>query len=358
MSTTEADLSMIPGAPQEGKGGEGEAPKQADPKADRLAEVRAKFDEVLRKQRELSGEAPEEKPKRAAKKKEPKPATEAAPEKAQAAPESEETPEEAPKPKRDPEVDRLRRKLRLTGTPEKAIESLSDAEVREWWETVEERERSAALALERASRAEKELKGKAETTAKSEPLGVPTDGPDLDAIARDLADQFGEDEAGTILKALKKLVSPLQEELGTIKQVFGEARERTAKQIADTNRKRLSEQLPDLAKNDRAWDNLNEFVLEAFEDDPSRYATSEEAYDDAFQTIYGGVLASIKKTKESDFSDDAEEVSASDLTPPRAKSKPRAQTPEEAAFAVFKHLRSEPGDVDGAKRVARRAIRV
>jgi len=352
MTTSESDLSsLIPNVPGAGKEAKEGTPEKRD---EGMEKARAAFDALLKKQKEAAGDLEEKVAKKPKKVSKPAPEGE---EKAAKAPEPETAPVEAAQPKRDPEIDRLRRKLRLTGTPEKAIESLSDAEVREWWETVEERERSTALALERASKAEKQL-GDKQTTAKSEPMGVPTDGPDLEAIARELADQFGEDEAGSLLKALKQLVEPLQEKVGFFERSFSEARERTEKQIADLNRKRLAEKIPSLAENDRSWDIIHEGVLAAIEDEPTKYKSVDAAYDDVFEALYGSVLATGKQRAEEDeAADDIEEVSSADLTPPRTKSRPRSATPEEAAFAAWKQLQESPGDVEGAKRAFNRSIR-
>lgn len=355
---------VVPGTPTSGKGVPSHGPGSVVA-SDRLEAAEKAFKDLLRKQEADSAPAPTEASDPPAEKKKRAPKKEAPQKKATKAPEPAAAPEEEPKEeaakaapevKPDPEMEKLRRKLRLSGVPRKAMESLSDDEVREWWEVVEERESAKALAHQRASDAEKEL-GSLKATKKPEP-GVPTGGPDLDAIAKDLADQFGEDETGAFMKALTALIAPVQEELQGFKKMFGEARERTVEQIFKSNRDRLSKQLPYLSENDRAWKAIQEEVAEMLEDNPGKFTSPEDAFDEVFSDIYGGVLESRSKASEEDAEAEAvEEISASEMTPPSVKPKAKAAGPMDGAFAVWKHLQTDPDDVDGARRARTRALR-
>jgi hypothetical protein len=155
------------------------------------------------------------------------------------------------------------------------------------------------------------------------------------------------------------VTAPLREQLDQFQAMFGEAKKRTAETIADANRKRLSAKLPDLAKNDRAWSSIQAEVFDAFDDDPSRYATPEEAFDDVFQSRYGAVLSALSKAaEEEEDADTKAQVAASSMTTPGVKTKPKPSTPLDAAYAAFKHLSSgDPEDAEGARRAFHRALR-
>lgn len=335
--------SMVPGA---------DAPQAPEPKggeADKLAAAREAFDKLLKEQQ--ADEAPEPEPEAKPAKKPSKGSQKAA-----KAPEPEEAPEEAaePPPKKDPEVERLRRKLLLAGNPKHIIESSSDQEVRDWWEVLEERERSTATALQQASEARKEL-DRLKATSKQEPQGVPTGDEDLEDIASELADQFGEDEAGAMLKALKSLTEPLRQQVQQFQEMFGEARKRTADQIASGNRQRLAAKLPAIAKNDGAWGILRQNAEQAMRDaKPGDFGSFDEAYDKVFGDLYGDVL---EAQRQESLEDEKAAISASGVTPPASKPKAKPATPEEAAYAAYKHLINDPEDSDGARRAARRALR-
>jgi hypothetical protein len=344
MSETEVVLPYAQGLAGESK----ESGKEKS-----LAEARAKFDEVLRKQRDAASDVePKEKPE-----KKPKAAKAEKPAAPPAAPE---------KPKGVHDEERLRAKLLLAGHPKKAIESLSGEDLREWWKNVEERESAQAKALERASVAEKKLKALAETAGDEEPQrGVPASDPDLEEIARELADQFGEDEAGVFLKALHKLTEPLHAKVNSMEGIIRAAQTKGIKGISTSNRERLSQEWPHLATNDRAWDTVHKEVLAAFEADPTRYSSPEAAYDDVVSGLYGGIETAATNGNGQHESSEADEetetlkarISASAPSHSERKGRPKPATPLQAARAAFDHVREEPEDTIGAARAYRRAIK-
>lgn len=316
--------------------------EQAKSPEDSLAQAKAKFRELLDKQR---GKAPE--PAKPA-----EPAAEAEP---AATPEPKE--EAAPPAKaKSPEVEKLRNKLLLAGNPKRAVESLDDDEVAEWWKRQEERERTASLALQRASDLEKQLASKATSQEPEEPQGVPTsEALDLDEIADSLTDQFGEDEAKVLTATLKGLIEPLRKENDQIKAIIAEAQKQGRAQLEQRNRDRLSKDLPALKENSMAWNAVQREVSERVAREPQRYASPEEAYDDVFKGIYGDILSAQKPT--TPVADDGKakaRIAASGLTPPSSQRTPKARTPAEAGRAAFDHLLKNPGDKDGARSVFQR----
>lgn len=342
-------VSQVPGAPA--------SSHESAPGADSLAAHKAKFSELLRKQAEgdklekaVADTARDEKKKERAAK---KPKQEKVAAEAEKPAETTEDPAEAPQEvARDPEAEKLRAKLLLAGSPKKALESLSDQEVREWWQKQEERERAQSLALERASAAEKKLAALEETTEKSE-QGVPTDGPDLEEIASELADRFGEEESGALLGALKVLVAPMARELEEVKSLINAAREKGVQDISQRNRDRLAQKLPSLKENDAAWQILQAQVLETFQKEPSKFSSAEDAFDHVFNAVYGPVLEAQAETKAEVQQDAAKEkarIAASTPTPPGSTRREKRPTPYDAAFDAWKVLNKNPDDLEGAKR--------
>lgn len=332
---TAADV-IIPGAPAP-------APEVKDP----LAGHKAEFSKLLKKQ--ASEDAGE--PQKPAEKAPEKPAAKAPPKPKVAAAVA------APSvPKKDVEVEKLRGKLRLAGHPQKAIESLSDPEVREWWTLQEAREKDAAEVRERAAALEREAKSKATVNPEH---GVPTGPTDLEDIADELAAQFGEDESGTILKALQRLVAPMAAEVSQLKGVIHAAQEKGKRDITSANRARLAERLPQLKENDRAWQILEAQVVQSFKDNPSQYASAEEAFDDFAQAIYGDftqVPAESAPAEEADDAGDlAARIAASTPTQPVSKKSTKKVTPVDAAYAGFRALLKDPEDIEGCRRAYNRA---
>ncbi len=311
--------------------------EQAKSPEDSLAQAKAKFQELLDKQRGKSAEAP----------KAAEPAQEAAP--ATEEPKQEAAP---PAKAKSPEVEKLRNKLLLAGNPKRAVESLDDDEVSEWWKRQEERERTASLALQRASDLEKQLASKATSTQPEEPQGVPTsESLDLDEIADSLTDQFGEDEAKVLTAALKGLIEPLRKENDQIKAIIAEAQKQGRAQLEQRNRDRLSKDLPALKGNSLAWTAIQREVAERVTREPQRYASPEEAYDDVFKGMYGDILSAQKPAPDVDDGKAKARISASSHTPPSTQRAPKSRTPADAARAAFNHLLKNPGDKDGARNV-------
>lgn len=370
MTDENAIAEMIPGAAPSGD-------LTSDRQKSALADAKVAFDKLSSQQK--AGEEPSAKDARAAvdekhrekaeKKaaKAPKPAKAAKAAVAEPAPEvdaeAEPTAPVKAKP-RSAEVDRLRAKLQLAGAPKSAVESLSDEDVREWWKTQEKREADYSSALARASEVEKKT---AETAGKpSEPFkGVPTDEPDLDDIASELADQFGEEESGSILKALHALTAPLQAKVASMEAMIGEARKRGVETISKTNRERLSEKLPFLKESDEAWKVLHGIVERAFQDEPSKFSSAEDGFDHAFNLLYGPLLAEKAEKSEpepeaadDDNADEKAQITASTPTPPASKKRDKKASPMDAAYAAFRHLDrgGDPEDVDGARRAYRNTL--
>lgn len=278
------------------------------------------------------------------------------PQEATAAPEAKPEPVKvAPEPPKaaapSPELEKLRAKLLLAGAPKKAIETLSDDEVRDWWKGQEERVKNDTLAYQRASEAEKKLAALQGTTEKVAEQ-VPTATSDLQEIASELADKFGEDETGVLLTALQKLVAPLQRELKETRDILANARERGLQDISTKNRDRLAAKLPMLKENDNAWKVIQAQALERSKSDPSKFSSADAVYDDVFNDLYGGIQVEAPRVAPvpDKAADEKARVQASALTPPGTTKREKKVTPMDAAFAAFKLLRKNPEDLDGAKR--------
>ena len=322
-----------------------------------LADAKAKFNELLAKQKaepdlnEVKFEG-QETPSG----KRGKPAK--APQKAAAPPEPEEaeeaTPEEKPAqkaPEKRSEADKLRAKLLLAGNPKRAIESLSDDEVGEWWKKQEEREQATALALQRASDLEKRLP-KETTSQESEPqAGVPTDELDLDELKASLVDQFGEEEAGTLAKVLSAAIEPLRKENSEIRTILENARRQGIEQIEKSNRARLGEKLDMLKESDRAWKILNAAAHEEFKRDSKRFTSPEAVYDEVFDGIYGELLTEKAPAPSKDEAEEKARIAAASHTPPASTKRQRSLRPEDAHRAAYEHLAKNPDDTEGARRV-------
>lgn len=352
MAEKDLDQSVLDSVPVPGADA---ARSDEAPKEDLLAKERAKFKELLAKQKGEVVERvkPEKKPKAAA-----APVVieeEDSDERAQALAEvnfeekgAEEAKREEPATNGDPELERIKAKLLLAGNPKKAIESLSESELGEWWKRQEQRERDASIALQRASEAEKKLAAYSETADDSEPNGVPADDSDLAAVRKDLSDQFGEEEGAALHKALLKAISPIKEENARIRQVISDARDRGVKMTVEKNRARLAEKLPFLRDNEEAWSILRDRVVQTFEKEPSKYSSPEEAFDSVATALYGHVEKSAPV--ERDMAKEKARIAASSVTPPSDSKRDRVYSSRDAHKQAFKHLLKNPGDVEGAKR--------
>jgi hypothetical protein len=337
--------------------GQGGASIPEPEKPDPLAKEKAAFKAILKADSEGSDEATATRQATAAAKAAKKPKAE---KKEAAAPAPAEEPKEAPAAPAAPKgEEKLRAKLLLAGAPKGAVENLSDGDVREWWRVQEERERVQAQALERASAAEKKLQALEGTTNKtSEPTkGVPpTEELDLDEIAGELADQFGETESGAIMKALEALTAPLRAEIGELQGVINAARKRGVEDISTRNRARLAEKLPHLKDSDRAWSLLQSQVEAAARENPTQFSSVDGFYDDAFSAIYGEVTPAEAEPTEPDHSEEIARIEASAPTPPASVKRMKKLTPVEGAYEAFKLLDKDPDDVDGARKLYNRAL--
>ncbi len=311
---------------------------QGEPQKDRLAESKAKFEELLAKRREADKPKEPEEP-------EP-PKAEAEEKKEEAAP---------PKPEqakaKNPEIEKLRNKLLLAGNPKRAVESLDDDEVGEWWKRQEERERTASLALQRASDLERQLQ---EATGKKteEPQAVPTSAaPDLEDLEEALTDQFGEDESKALISVLRAVVDPIRKENDQIKAVIMEAQKNGRAQLEQRNRDRLAKELPALKESTAAWSAIQREAQERFTREPAKYASPDEAYSEAFKDLYGAVLPAKSSTPDAEAEGKAKaRISASAHTPPSSQKSTKRSTPADASRAAFLHLQKNPGDTEGARR--------
>jgi hypothetical protein len=334
---TQDVLAAIPGAPA--------APTTESKQPDRLAAHKAAFAELL-----ASSKANETPDIKAAQK-----AAEAvrAADKAEKAQPKQKV--EAKAPQRDPEHEKLRTKLRLAGHPQKAIESLSDQEVREWWTLQEQRERDNAEVRERAAALQRATKG--EATSQPEPDdGVPTGALDLDDIAEELKAQFGEDEAGALRRALETLMTPIVNRVHQLEGVIQKAQEKGKASIVESNRSRLSEKVPHLKDNDRAWSIVQSQVEAAFAKDPASYPSAEAAFDDFAQALFPDAYVEREAEPEEEKSEALKaRIAAAAPTPPKSQKSTKKATPVDAAYMAFRVLDKDPDDLEGARRAFNRA---
>lgn len=191
---------------------------------------------------------------------------------------------------------------------------------------------------------------------------MPTEELDLAEIARDLADQFGEDESGVILKALKHLTDPLKEQVRGLQDILDKARTHGMENLSKTNRQRLAEKLPLIGESDKAWTKLRGLVEAEMGKEDSGWSTIEEAYDSIFDDLYGPMVealaekASQPEPEEPDDSEDEKSrIAASSVTPPTPKKRDKKPTHMEAAYSAWRVLQKDSEDVDGARRAFKRA---
>lgn len=288
------------------------APAKPDPKEVQFASMKEAFEEAKRRTALEAGEKAAPKPDGA------KP--EAAPE-----PEKAEKPaEEAPKPKK-PKAP----KATPAPTPDPVLAQLKALE-----------DKIAAL------------------TAPKPPEPEPQEDP-LDAIRGELAERFGEDEAGALVKALEALHAPAAQRIAQLEKIIQEATTQGRKNVAKSNRARLAADYPHLKESNDAWEMLNSLVVASFEKDPKKYASVEEAYDDVATKLYGSLKAQedVESEEESSEEEDVEEVAsriaASALTPPANAPKRERRSQMDKRREHFAYLQKHPGDKAGAARLAR-----
>ncbi len=327
---TQDVLAAIPGAPA--------APSDSK-QPDRLSAAKAAFDSLLASQK--ANDVPDIKA-----------ATKAAlavkPEKAAPAKVEAKAPAA---PQKNPEDEKLRNKLRLAGHPQKAIESLSDSEVREWWTLQEQRERDNAEVRERAAALQRSTKA----TSQPEPDdGVPTGELDLEDIAEELKAQFGEDEAGALRRALETLMTPIVNRVHLLEGVIQKAQEKGKASIVESNRQRLAEKVPHLKDNDRAWSIVQSQVEAAFAKDPAAYASAEAGFDDITQALFPDSF--VEREPEEDKAETLKaRIAAAAPTPPKSQKSTKKATPIDAAYMAFQVLDKDNDDLDGARRAFNRA---
>lgn len=336
----------LPGQPAkpapEGASRKAPAKSVAKPTNDALAEQKAAFQELLKKQK-----AEKPAPKKAAEERVLEEESDEPPKGAEA-----HTPLKTKDAEKPAELSGSRARLALAGIPRKIIDNLSDAEVDEAWKKQEERESAKDAAIQRAAELEKQFGIKA-TGKPSEPqAGVPTEALDLDELVSDLSAQFGEDESKAIASLLAKVVAPLQQENAQIKAVLQAAREKGIQDISARNRTRLAEKLSSLQGNDGAWKVVHDLAVSASERSPSKYASPEAAFDDAFETVYGDVVKALaEKAQPSPEKSEGEtkaRIAASTATAPSTTKREKSYTTVDANRAAFKAL-YRGGTVDDAK---------
>lgn len=343
-STAEKTLETlpIPGQPPKAApdGASRKAPAKAVQKAseDSLKEQKAAFQELLKKQKA-------EKPALKA------PAEKVIEEESDDPPAGAEAHKEIKTAEKPAELSGSRARLALAGIPRKIIDNLTDSEVDEAWKKQEERESAKDAAIQRAAELEKQF-GKQATGKPSEPqAGVPTEELDLDELVSDLSAQFGEDESKAIAGLLAKVITPLQQENAAIRAVLQAAREKGIQDISARNRVRLSEKLAHLKESDGAWQVVHDLAVSASERSPTKYQSPEAAFDDAFETVYGGVLKALaEKTAppEKQAGEQKARIAASTATAPSTAKREKSYTEIDANRAAFKAI-YRGGTIDDAK---------
>ena len=278
--------------------------------------------------------------------------------KAEADPEpekTEETPAEAPLiPVKRTKIDRMREKLENEGFSKKALAGLDEDELFD----LQEREEQRNEAVRSIHRELEDLKSSKPAEKAPEPK------PEVDpfaAIIAELSETFGEDEAKKLAGAFKTVLSSrdadiaaLKEENASFKGIIERAQKTNEQQLIEDNRARLSERLPILEDNDKAWGAIEGAVRAAFKADPKAYESAEDAFDDIFDALYGEIARPgvAKKDEETEDLKDAIGSSAPNL-PQKTASNAQRLSPLEKARKVYKHILKNPGDVAGAQKAAR-----
>ena len=171
-------------------------------------------------------------------------------------------------------------------------------------------------------------------------------------VRAELTERFGAEEGSALVKALEAINAPAQKRLAQLEGVLREATRRGGIAVAKTNRQRLAESLPHLKANNEAWSVIEDRVAAISEREPNKYATLEDAYDGVAQALYGD-LQSADDDESAEAEEEASRIAASSMTAPSRSNGDRPLTRLEAAKAVFNHLKKNPEDKAGAKRIAR-----
>lgn len=192
-----------------------------------------------------------------------------------------------------------------------------------------------------------------------EPEPEPEEEPE---IAPELSEQFGESET----KALMAMMKPLLDRISSMEKMIENAQKQSVEQLSKSQRQRLAEKNPLLAKSERAWEALHRSVLEDFEKNPKKYPDVDSAYNKAYADFYGEDeepeaaveeekpdLAAAEKEKEEETVSRIKASSPS--TPGHAKREKKGDVLS-ASYKAFQHLQKHPGDVNGARGAFRNMI--
>jgi hypothetical protein len=353
MLTTEnkPDLSQVAEALGGGPGAAEDGSQET-----KLDRDRAAFDAIEKKylKKEKAAEREEKpKPKKAEKK-----ATEQSPSepeaKATSEPGGNQGEEETPESRKAREFLRLR-----ASVPESVIEKLSTEEVVAWAASSTKSVAEIDRAFMERAELQKELRDLSEAAGKpkgEEPSAVPASpSPDLKEIESQLLEQFGEEEA----KVLTRAIEPFMSRIADLEQTIESAKDSNTRQISKSNRERLSEVVPLLAESDRAWEAVEREVIATAERKPSAFTNAGDFFDDAVRALYGDAVFEKKAEPEPEPEapeDAEEEKEARKKATPSIKTKkpaPRKLPPKESDWEVYKHLTRNPGDIRGAQRAGR-----
>lgn len=188
-------------------------------------------------------------------------------------------------------------------------------------------------------------------TPKVEKRAEPEVDEDFEVVQAELVDQFGEDEGKALGRALKAIVEPKERRLAQIERLLEDGMKRGRKQIATSNRSRLAETYSNLKgeDGDEAWEIVKERVEGILRSDPDRYDSPEDAYEATAQALFGKPRTELPSAEDVE---EASRIAASQPTQPGRTKQERKLTQDQKARAVFDHLRKNPDDVAGARRIS------
>lgn len=175
---------------------------------------------------------------------------------------------------------------------------------------------------------------------------------ELEGIKAELVERFGDEEGAALAKALEAVHAPAKRRIEQLENFLRDATNQGAKNVARTNRSRLAATWPHLAENDEAWSVIRDRVEAVTAKDPAKFESLEDAYDAVAEAVYGGIAVSGEKPDQ-DAEEEAARISASAMSAPAKSGQDKKLTQMQAAKAVFEHLKKNPEDKAGAKRLAR-----
>ena len=273
-----------------------------------------------------------------------------------------EKPKEETPPEESPEAIKARDFLKLRASaPASAIEKLEPEEAIKWAATVARTVAETDRAFMDRADLQKEVTRLNEAATESEPeiSAVPAETVDFDAIETQLSQQFGEDEGKTLRGVFEEVigltVEPYVKRVAELEQTFNQARQENTKAISRANQERLSATLPILKTSELAWPSVERAVIDLARQDPSRYASAEEFFDEAVRSLYGDLVtppkaAEAEKEQEEDEVEEKKDQVADSTPTTKTKRKPtRKMEPKESDFEVFKSLARKPGDIRAAQ---------